>query len=484
MRHYDPSWWFEPELFDRAVEVCGRCAMRTRCLAQALRSGERLGVWGGLTPEQRAGLPDAVVIPLPGRSGGGREHVQPVWLLAAALIAVVCRAVWSESTRPAPAAVARSTPATPRGRPGAGHRASAPVPGRHDVRRHDVAPFGVGRAGHRHVRHPRVAPDRPLHGFRPHVLASADDQVAAAAVDAEASVREPPAEIAGRQPAVWPRIDVGVGSAIGAQQHRAADVDLAVVGDADLDAVEGHAVVDDPAAGLGHPVGGHDVGWQGRRGRRTAEHDDTEAGRVDPAERCGYEADERRRRGSHPPGRSGGAPSAGAGRQCPRDDGEAADVGEREAGQPVVVARDGQPGARRPRRGGDGVMGEYDALGVAGRAARRHRPGRRRPRSGGRPSAGARSRRRRAPRRRRGRRAEPPWPVRGVVDRAGRRRRRGPTAAEGVDETPARRAGRGRRGRPVTPRVPSPCGCGLRTVPHGAHHAGPCGAIGHDGGAR
>ena len=61
---YDSSWWFEAELFNRAVEVCGRCAMRTHCLAEALRSGERLGVWGGLTPEQRASLPDAVVIPL------------------------------------------------------------------------------------------------------------------------------------------------------------------------------------------------------------------------------------------------------------------------------------------------------------------------------------------------------------------------------------------------------------------------------------
>ena len=56
-------------MFDRAVEICARCEMRADCLARALQSGERLGVWGGLTPEQRAALPDAVVIPLPERAG-------------------------------------------------------------------------------------------------------------------------------------------------------------------------------------------------------------------------------------------------------------------------------------------------------------------------------------------------------------------------------------------------------------------------------
>ena len=69
---HDSSWWFEPELFDRAVAVCGRCEMRSDCLAEALQSGERLGVWGGLTPEQRAALPDAVIIPMRRRDGGPR----------------------------------------------------------------------------------------------------------------------------------------------------------------------------------------------------------------------------------------------------------------------------------------------------------------------------------------------------------------------------------------------------------------------------
>ena len=70
---HDAAWWFEPEMFDRAVEICGTLRDARRLPGRALQSGERLGVWGGLTPEQRAALPDAVVIPLPEpRSGGGR----------------------------------------------------------------------------------------------------------------------------------------------------------------------------------------------------------------------------------------------------------------------------------------------------------------------------------------------------------------------------------------------------------------------------
>jgi hypothetical protein len=62
------EWWFDPARFSTAVEICGRCSMRAGCLDQALRTGEQLGVWGGLTPDQRAALPDAVVIPFPARS--------------------------------------------------------------------------------------------------------------------------------------------------------------------------------------------------------------------------------------------------------------------------------------------------------------------------------------------------------------------------------------------------------------------------------
>ena len=70
---HDSQWWFDPEHYRKAVAVCGRCPMRASCLAQALQTGERLGVWGGLTPEQRAELPDATVVTLHPRSQGGRR---------------------------------------------------------------------------------------------------------------------------------------------------------------------------------------------------------------------------------------------------------------------------------------------------------------------------------------------------------------------------------------------------------------------------
>jgi hypothetical protein len=69
---HDSTLWFDPAGYPTAVGICGRCEMRAACLAQALQSGERLGVWGGLTPEQRAALPDAEVIPLRGRPGSRR----------------------------------------------------------------------------------------------------------------------------------------------------------------------------------------------------------------------------------------------------------------------------------------------------------------------------------------------------------------------------------------------------------------------------
>ncbi len=68
---HEPDWWFDESFYDRAVEVCQRCPVRSRCLNQALNAGETLGVWGGLTPTQRAALPNAVVIPI--RRGRGRR---------------------------------------------------------------------------------------------------------------------------------------------------------------------------------------------------------------------------------------------------------------------------------------------------------------------------------------------------------------------------------------------------------------------------
>jgi hypothetical protein len=81
---YDGSWWFEPAMYPTAVDICQRCDMRAECLAQALQAGERLGVWGGLTPEQRAALPDATMISLrprrhrrpPNQSGRPESHMR------------------------------------------------------------------------------------------------------------------------------------------------------------------------------------------------------------------------------------------------------------------------------------------------------------------------------------------------------------------------------------------------------------------------
>jgi hypothetical protein len=64
---HQSSWWFEPARWSKAIEICQGCAMRSECLDQALQQGERLGVWGGLTPDERAALPDAAVIPLRNR---------------------------------------------------------------------------------------------------------------------------------------------------------------------------------------------------------------------------------------------------------------------------------------------------------------------------------------------------------------------------------------------------------------------------------
>jgi hypothetical protein len=59
----NPDWWFDDRQFARGKRVCARCTVRERCLHEALVNGERIGLWGGLTPSERAALPDAVVVP-------------------------------------------------------------------------------------------------------------------------------------------------------------------------------------------------------------------------------------------------------------------------------------------------------------------------------------------------------------------------------------------------------------------------------------
>jgi WhiB family transcriptional regulator, redox-sensing transcriptional regulator len=54
----DPDIFFptSEEEAGPALTYCGGCAIRAECLAWALKNGERYGVWGGLTEQQRRRL--------------------------------------------------------------------------------------------------------------------------------------------------------------------------------------------------------------------------------------------------------------------------------------------------------------------------------------------------------------------------------------------------------------------------------------------
>ncbi|MDQ3940938.1 MAG: WhiB family transcriptional regulator [Actinomycetota bacterium] len=41
---------------DEAKMVCAMCEVRQPCLEFAIEAGERFGVWGGLTPQERRSL--------------------------------------------------------------------------------------------------------------------------------------------------------------------------------------------------------------------------------------------------------------------------------------------------------------------------------------------------------------------------------------------------------------------------------------------
>lgn len=59
-RDEDPELFFPigtsgPALLqaDQAKKVCGRCPVSTECLKWALETGEDVGVWGGMSEEER-----------------------------------------------------------------------------------------------------------------------------------------------------------------------------------------------------------------------------------------------------------------------------------------------------------------------------------------------------------------------------------------------------------------------------------------------
>jgi WhiB family redox-sensing transcriptional regulator len=54
-RTADPRLFFpsSPVVGDRAKRVCSRCTVRDECLHHALAVGERHGIWGGTTADER-----------------------------------------------------------------------------------------------------------------------------------------------------------------------------------------------------------------------------------------------------------------------------------------------------------------------------------------------------------------------------------------------------------------------------------------------
>lgn len=54
----DPNVFFpvSEEEAGPALAFCNSCGIRVECLAWALKNGERYGVWGGLTEQQRRRL--------------------------------------------------------------------------------------------------------------------------------------------------------------------------------------------------------------------------------------------------------------------------------------------------------------------------------------------------------------------------------------------------------------------------------------------
>lgn len=57
---YDPELWFpswpKPNEYGQARRICARCPVRKECLELALKTDNRYGMFGGLTPGQRKKL--------------------------------------------------------------------------------------------------------------------------------------------------------------------------------------------------------------------------------------------------------------------------------------------------------------------------------------------------------------------------------------------------------------------------------------------
>jgi WhiB family transcriptional regulator, redox-sensing transcriptional regulator len=57
-RHPEMWWADDPnhKISRHALEICGTCAVQTKCLQVALTTPETEGIWGGLTAAQRRSL--------------------------------------------------------------------------------------------------------------------------------------------------------------------------------------------------------------------------------------------------------------------------------------------------------------------------------------------------------------------------------------------------------------------------------------------
>jgi WhiB family redox-sensing transcriptional regulator len=57
----------------RALRVCANCPVRRQCLEFAMRTGEKEGIWGGTTPEERVRLRRRAAVPRRPASGAAAE---------------------------------------------------------------------------------------------------------------------------------------------------------------------------------------------------------------------------------------------------------------------------------------------------------------------------------------------------------------------------------------------------------------------------
>lgn len=65
-RGMDPELFFSPDQFETKQEkddreavaksACSRCNVKAECLDYAIKAGERYGIWGGLTEQERRAL--------------------------------------------------------------------------------------------------------------------------------------------------------------------------------------------------------------------------------------------------------------------------------------------------------------------------------------------------------------------------------------------------------------------------------------------